>query len=163
MNIERMKLFLAKVLSTCGGLGYFPAAPGTFVSFIAVLLFVFTPLCRDTAILFIVIAFGFFLGAWAGGVMESAFGDDPSIVTIDELVGQWIALAALPAGLPAVVLAFVFFRFFDIAKPGLVDRAQQLPGGWGIMVDDLLAGIFANLSVRALLALFSLLHVTFPG
>ncbi|NTV93272.1 MAG: phosphatidylglycerophosphatase A [Chlorobiaceae bacterium] len=158
-----MKLFLAKVISTCGGLGYFPVAPGTFVSFIAVLLFVFTPLCRDITTLCIATVLCFAFGTWAGSVMETAYGDDPSIVTIDELVGQWIALAVLPDGLISVVLAFMFFRYFDIAKPGPVDRAQQLPGGWGIMVDDLLAGIFANLSVRAVLALFSLLHVTFPG
>ena len=85
--------------------------------------------------------------------MEEHYGNDPSIVTIDELAGQWLALVALPEGVVPLLFSLVFFRFFDIAKPGPVDAAQRLPGGWGIMVDDLLAGLFANLSVRALLLL----------
>ncbi len=91
--------------------------------------------------------------------MEELFGNDPSIVTIDELVGQWLALVALPEGVWPVAFAFLFFRFFDIAKPGPVDALQRLPGGWGIMLDDVLAGLFANVSVRALIFLLTFFHL----
>ena len=70
-----------------------------------------------------------------------------------------LALVALPEGLLPVVLSFVFFRFFDIAKPGPVDAVQRFPGGWGIMSDDVLAGLFTNLSVRGVLALLTVFHV----
>jgi len=92
--------------------------------------------------------------------MEEHYGSDPSVVTIDELAGQWLALAALPEGLLSVMLSLAFFRFFDIAKPGPVDTLQRLPGGWGIMADDLLAGLFANLSVRGVLALLTYFHLS---
>jgi phosphatidylglycerophosphatase A len=83
--------------------------------------------------------------------MEEEYGEDPSQAVIDEVAGQWIALFAIPASPLAVLLAFILFRIFDILKPGLVDRAQRLPGGWGIMADDVLAGVFANLSLRAMM------------
>jgi len=67
---------------------------------------------------------------------------------IDEVAGQWISLFAIPFSPLAVLLAFIFFRLFDVLKPGIVDRAQHLPGGWGIMADDVLAGILANLLLR---------------
>jgi phosphatidylglycerophosphatase A len=99
-------------------------------------------------------------GIWAGRLMEEQYGNDPSIVTIDELAGQWLALVALPEGILPVLLSLAFFRLFDIAKPGPVDAVQRLPGGWGIMVDDLLAGFFANLSVRIVLVILTLFHMT---
>jgi phosphatidylglycerophosphatase A len=94
--------------------------------------------------------------------MEKRHGEDPSIVTIDELVGQWIALAAMPATLPVLLLAFVSFRFFDIAKPGPIDRVQRLHGGWGIMADDLLAGFFANFSVRTIMGVAAYVQMVLP-
>lgn len=89
--------------------------------------------------------------------MEEEYGEDPSQTVIDELAGQWLALVAIPASPLAVLLSFILFRFFDILKPGLVDRAQRLPGGWGIMADDVLAGIFANLSLRLLMLFLPML------
>jgi phosphatidylglycerophosphatase A len=154
-----MKFFAAKLLSTCFGIGYFPAAPGTFTSVVAVLCYFFIPVLHNPLLLFCLVALLSGVGIWAGGVMEESYGNDPSIVTIDELAGQWLALVALPEGVAPVLLALLFFRFFDIAKPGPVDALQRLPGGWGIMLDDLLAGLFANLSVRALLLLLTFFHL----
>jgi phosphatidylglycerophosphatase A len=84
---------------------------------------------------------------------------DPAEVVVDEIAGQAIALAGLHAVLPAgapdslrwglVVLAFVLFRAFDILKPGPVDRVQSLPGGWGVMADDLFAGALSGILVGA--------------
>jgi phosphatidylglycerophosphatase A len=154
-----MKLLAAKILSTCFGIGYFPVAPGTIASIVAVIGFVFIPALHSTPILLSLVIISLALGIWAGRIMEEEYGDDPSIVTIDELAGQWLALAALPADMLPVLLSFAFFRLFDIAKPGPVDTVQRLPGGWGIMADDVLAGFFANLSVRGVLALLTVFHL----
>lgn len=153
-----MKLLTAKILSTCFGISFFPVAPGTFTSVVAVFCYYFLPALHNPLLLFSLVLLCSGVGIWAGGVMEEQYGNDPSIVTIDELAGQWLALVALPEGALPLLLSLAFFRLFDIAKPGPVDALQRLPGGWGIMLDDLLAGLFANLSVRALLLLLSLFH-----
>jgi len=154
-----MKLFAAKIFSTCFGLGYFPVAPGTVTSIVVALGYFFLPVLHNPVLLLTLVLLCSGIGIRAGGVMEEHYGDDPSIVTIDELAGQWLALVALPEGVWPVVLSLVFFRFFDIAKPGPVDALQRLPGGWGIMLDDLLAGLFANFSVRALIFLLTFFHL----
>jgi phosphatidylglycerophosphatase A len=152
-----MTAFAAKIIGSCLGIGYLPFAPGTFASVFAAACYLLVPSLSDLHILVPTILLSVFLGIWAGAVMEKEYGKDPSQVVVDELAGQWIALAALPAEYPAILLSFVFFRFFDIRKPGPVDSAQNLPGGFGIMADDVLAGLFANISVRAVLLLASLL------
>lgn len=154
---------LARMCATCFGLGYFPFASGTFTSLVAVLAYVLFPSLRDLSGMAFTVFCLTALGVWSGNVMEEVHEKDPSIVTIDELAGQWIALAGLPVAPLSCLLAFLFFRFFDIAKPGLVDRAQRLPGGWGIMVDDLLAGCFANLAVRAVFALAAFFQIFLPS
>jgi phosphatidylglycerophosphatase A len=154
-----MRLLTAKIFGTCFGAGYFPWAPGTFTSLVAVLLCILFPGILELQLMFFLMAIACIAGVWSGSVMEEHFGSDPSVVTIDELAGQWLALLALPHGILPFVLSFLFFRFFDIVKPGPVDAAQRLPGGWGIMADDLLAGILANISVRCVLALLPFLHL----
>lgn len=153
---------IARLLSTCFGLGYFPFAPGTVVSLVALCCYFYIPVLQDIRFTVLAILLSTALGVWSGGIMEKKHGEDPSIVTIDELAGQWIALAAFPATPLAGFLAFLFFRFFDIAKPGPVDRVQRFPGGWGIMADDLLAGFLANLSVRAVLGMATFFQIDLP-
>ncbi|TXI82387.1 MAG: phosphatidylglycerophosphatase A [Flavobacteriales bacterium] len=91
----------------------------------------------------------FALGTWAAGRMERGWGKDSRQVVVDEFAGMALALFALPAGWPAVLAAFVLFRVFDIAKPLGIARLERLPGGWGVMADDLLAGLYANLIMQA--------------
>lgn len=158
-----MKLRAAKLLSTCFGIGFFPVAPGTVTSMVAVLCYFFIPVLHNPLLLLFLVLLCSGAGIWAGGVMEDYYGEDPSVVTIDELAGQWLALVFLPEGIVPIALSLLFFRFFDIAKPGPVDALQRLPGGWGIMLDDLLAGFFANISVRVLLLLLSLFHLWPPS
>jgi len=78
---------------------------------------------------------------------------DPSIVVIDEIVGMWASLLLLPKSLPILILAFCFFRLYDIVKPYPARLLERLPRGWGIMVDDLVAAAYANLSTHAILLL----------
>jgi phosphatidylglycerophosphatase A len=147
---------VAKAVGSVLGIGFLPFAPGTFASLAAALFYFFIPASQNLQLLLPLIVLSTLLGVWAGGVMEEEFGQDPSSAVIDEVAGQWIALVALP-GHPLVVLfSFILFRVFDILKPGPVDRAQRLPGGWGIMADDVLAGILANLSLRVIMAVLPL-------
>ena len=78
---------------------------------------------------------------------------DPSEVVIDEAVGMSISLFMLPHSLGLYILAFILFRFFDIFKPSFIYRIQNLPGGWGIMLDDVLAGFFTLAVVTGLSSL----------
>ncbi|NTW54475.1 MAG: phosphatidylglycerophosphatase A [Chlorobaculum sp.] len=139
---------LAKVIGSAFGLGYAPVAPGTVASAAAALVYLYVPVIREPLWFAPLIALSVALGVWSGGMMEDDYGEDPSQAVIDEVAGQWLALLFIPASPLAVLLAFILFRLFDILKPGPVDWAQRLPGGWGIMSDDVLAGVFANLSLR---------------
>ena len=78
---------------------------------------------------------------------------DPSEVVIDEAVGMWIALFMLPHSIAIYSMAFILFRIFDIFKPSFIYRVQNLPSGWGIMMDDVLAGIIAWLICQGLLTI----------
>jgi phosphatidylglycerophosphatase A len=87
-------------------------------------------------------------------MMERSFGEDPSIVVIDEIVGMWISLLFLPRSIATVLAAFLFFRAFDIIKPPPARQLERLKGGWGVMLDDAAAGVYANVAVQLLCFLF---------
>jgi phosphatidylglycerophosphatase A len=146
-----MRKWLARTIGSAFGLGYAPFAPGTVASAAAAVIYFFIRALHNPLVLMPVILVSTALGVWASGVMEEEYGEDPSQAVIDEVAGQWLALAFLPATPLVVLLAFVLFRFFDILKPGPIDSAQRLPGGWGIMTDDVLAGIFANVTLRVVM------------
>ena len=79
---------------------------------------------------------------------EKDWGHDAGKIVIDEVVGMWITLWLVPKSLMLYAIGFVLFRVFDILKPLGVRQSQKLPGGWGVMVDDLLAGVYANLILQ---------------
>ncbi len=137
------------LLATFLGSGYFPKAPGTAGSFAAILLFWFLPAGQFLFILLLIILF--FAGVRSAAFVEKAEGKDPGMVVIDEVVGQGFALLFVPHTPVFFGIAFVFFRIFDIWKPAPVKQLEQLPGGWGIMADDVMAGIYANLLIQLLL------------
>jgi phosphatidylglycerophosphatase A len=138
----RRRLILAG--ATAFGLGYAPKGPGTAGSLGALLLFAWTGV-SPWGIALLLLA-----GLWLAGQAEGILGEhDPSRVVIDEVVGMALALWSIQ-GWPWLVMGFLFFRIFDIWKPGPVARLQNLPGGWGVMADDVAAGILANLAVHGL-------------
>ncbi len=93
----------------------------------------------------------FAIGTWASDVYAREKGrKDPSECVIDELAGQWIACAFAPLNIWAYLLAFILFRAFDIAKPWPISRAERLPGGLGIMADDVVAGLAAAAVIAVL-------------
>ena len=92
------------------------------------------------------------LGVWSGEQVASRLRDkDPSLVVIDEIAGMWVTLVALPWNPVTVVAGFLMFRLFDVFKPYPARDLERVPGGWGIMLDDIVAGIYANLAVRVVL------------
>ncbi len=102
---------------------------------------------------FVVVAIGL-CGVWSSGRLESIWGKDSSKIVVDEVWGMSMSMLWLPVSPLHVIIAFLLFRYFDIAKPLFIRDTERLPRGWGVMGDDLLAGIYANLCLRLLLMFF---------
>jgi len=133
-------------------LGKLPFAPGSWGSLGALILWIFLPSSYLLQMIMITILFS--IGVISSKKMAAAMNDhDPSEVVIDEAVGMWITLYMLPHSIAIYSMAFILFRIFDIFKPSFIYRVQNLPGGWGIMLDDVLAGIFCWLICRGLLTI----------
>jgi phosphatidylglycerophosphatase A len=138
----------AKSIATVFGLGYIPLFPGTFGSLFAValslpLIFINSKL-SFTAPLFLLL---FSLAAGFPAVsrlLEGSEDKDPQWIIIDEVAGQSLAILLSPSTLYSYLGAFVLFRVFDILKPFPINRLEKLRGAWGVMTDDLLAGVFAG-------------------
>lgn len=142
-----MKL-IALAVATTLGVGYIPFAPGTFGS--AAGLVVWACLGSSAAAQGVAIVIIFAVGSWSGGVAERHFGrTDPGQVVIDEVMGMLITLFLNPVGWRGAAAAFLLFRLADIVKPYPANRLERLPGGIGVMADDGMAGIYANLALRA--------------
>jgi phosphatidylglycerophosphatase A len=140
---------LALAFATAGGAGYAPVAPGTFGSAVGLAAFCLTrgwPLAWQVGLLAAVSL----AGIWAAGEAAKHFHrPDPGQVVVDEVSGQWLTcLGAAAAGFALPLIGFALFRVFDITKPWPIGRLERLPGGLGIMADDLAAGVMANLVLR---------------
>ena len=142
-----MMRFLVLALATVGGAGFFPLASGTFASLLTLPLYY---VLREQMWLYLGVTLACMaVGIWAGGRAEKYLGEkDPHAVVIDEVVGQLLAAAFLPHHIFYPVAAFFLFRLFDVWKPFPAYVSQQLPGGWGIMTDDVIAGIYANVLLQ---------------
>lgn len=146
---------LAVFLATAGYCGYFPIAPGTVGSVVGLLVYIPVWWLQAPAVEAVLIVGLFAAGTWAGTIAERYFGGiDPGPIVIDEVVGMLITLAFIPAGLTAALMGFVLFRIFDVIKPFPAARLEKLHGGLGVMADDAMAAVYANLSLRLLMALF---------
>lgn len=140
---------VALLVATGLQLGRVPYAPGTVGSLAGFLLFLPFRHLQWTIHLSVIVIL-FMAGTYTAAVAERVLATrDPSAVIIDEIVGCWVALLAIPPHHVPLLTAFALFRLFDIWKPFPADRAQTLAGGWGIMLDDLVAGCYSNLCVRA--------------
>ncbi len=144
-------------IATCGGSGYFPVAPGTAGAALGLALVVglgHLPFSRPWLITLLaaLTLCLFALGVWAASHAERFFGrKDPGQVVIDEVVGQMITFLARPeVRWKWLAAGFLLFRALDVIKPFPARRAEQLPGGWGIMVDDVVAGVYSLVFLWAL-------------
>jgi phosphatidylglycerophosphatase A len=146
---------VATIVATGFGSGYSPFAPGTAGSAVgALLLLPFVGV--GGAWLLAAACVLFFVGVWAAGLVSRRVGlEDPSIVVVDEIVGIWVTVLGLPLTLPVVLSGFVLFRILDVVKPPPARRLERLHGGYGIMADDVMAGLYANVGLRVALWLWA--------
>lgn len=157
-----MKKNLSKFIATFGGVGLFPVAPGTAGSIAGLIIWWAISLVPNyssqiliqTVFLIVFIP----IGVIASSAYEKHFGKiDPKEVVVDEVVGIMITLFALPFTWINIIAGFILFRFFDIVKPFPIGKLQNIKGGWGIMADDIAAGIVSAAILRILIFLTALL------
>ena len=135
---------MALIIATAGGLGRAPIAPGTVAS--AATALVLWLLALSTPALAVLLLVVTALGIWAAGEAERALAaKDPGAIVVDEVAGMTLSVLTLPPTPWVLVAGFVLFRVFDVLKPFPANDAQRLPGGAGVMVDDLIAGLYALL------------------
>lgn len=141
-----------KLIATSLGIGYLPKAPGTWGALFAMIICIVLAkysLLNNSILLFGIVIFTA-LGTLASYKLANQWGKDPSITVIDEVVGYWVAIVFIPFHLYTFIAAFALFRLFDIAKPFFIRKLEALPYGFGVMADDLLAGVYANLCLQVL-------------
>ncbi len=144
----------SRILATAGPFGWLPIAPGTWGSAMAAAIWWFGTSFAALPIQISIIALLLPLAVWSAGVTEKELGHDAKPIVIDEVAGQWITLLMAPRIWYITLTGFVLFRIFDVLKPFPVDLSQRLPGGLGIVADDVLAGIYAGATLLILQKVF---------
>lgn len=146
----------ATAVASVGYIGFFPVAPGTVASAVAALAYWLVGPLQQVAVLVSAAVAAFVLGGVAtGAVLRGGAPKDPSYVVCDEVAGQWIALLTfVHAGRwEFILLAFLLFRLFDVWKPQPVAFFDQRQGAWYVMMDDVVAAVYANAAAHLFLFL----------
>jgi phosphatidylglycerophosphatase A len=156
--LGRARFFLEALVGSGLFTGYFPIAPATVTSFFVLLPAYFLARLPVPVLHAAVTIAVFFIGVPIATDLEKVWGKDPHRVTIDEIAGTLITFFLNPVSLWGLGAGFLLWRFFDIVKLPFIDKSQRLPGGWGIMVDDVLAGVCANLVLRLVIFLLPVLR-----
>ncbi len=152
--MDNLRKKITEVIASCFYIGYIPGAPGTYGSLFALLLISqFSFLTKNISVAFFII-----IGLIFSTLMEKQTGkkDDQRIV-IDEFVGMLITFYFVEPNLSYLIIGFILFRLYDIYKPYPIKKTQKLPSGWGILLDDVLAGVYA----RIVLHIFVVLQIGF--
>jgi phosphatidylglycerophosphatase A len=145
------KVALAVFIASVAYTGYAPIAPGTFGSAAALVVYVALRLLDLTRFEGPLIVATFIVGVWAASETARHLGrTDPGVVVIDEVVGMLMTVAFLHVSVTGAIAGFFLFRLFDIVKPFPAAQSERLPGGMGIMTDDVFAGLYAQLVLRGL-------------
>jgi phosphatidylglycerophosphatase A len=145
-------MIFVKSIATCLGIGYIQKGAGTIAALFCCAVWYLLRL-DQTGFIFqlALIAATFFVGAWTATEVEKEWGHDSNRIVIDEWLGMSVALFLIPFSWVNFLFAFVLFRFFDIAKPLFIKKMEAARGGWGVMLDDLLAGIYSSLILHLLI------------
>lgn len=143
---------LVEMIATAGYVGRMPMAPGTFGSAVGLLIYFVMPTLPQPFILFGLIGFVIF-SIWIAGEAEKLFAaKDPGCIVIDEVAGMLVTFFALPRTICIGIVGFSVFRLLDILKPFPIKYAQRkCPGGIGVVMDDVIAGLMSNVLVRIFL------------
>jgi phosphatidylglycerophosphatase A len=134
--------------------GYIPFASGTFGSLAALLIYYIPGFSNPVIIIPFIILFTFY-GIYIGTKFEKVYGKDPAECTIDEVVGMWITLLFVPKTIVVSLAGFLIWRALDIIKPFPARQAENLEGGLGIMLDDVIAGIYSLIILHIILIIFN--------
>jgi phosphatidylglycerophosphatase A len=140
-----------KIFSSTFGIGYIKGGGSVAAAFTCLCWWLLWGGAYPPALLSVVMTVAITgLGVWSSTIMERAWGKDPSKVVVDEVAGMCFSLLFLPVHVTYLLLAFFLFRFFDIVKPLYIRKMETLPNGWGIMLDDVLAGIYTNVIIQTI-------------
>lgn len=142
----------ALIIWTAGFAGLVPAAPGTAGSVVGLVLLMFVRTTRNDWVELLVLLIVVTVGIWSANLAERHYRrEDPGEIVVDEVAGMMLTLLWIPSGWGTFAIGFLAFRFFDIVKPFPARLAERLPGGWGVMADDLVAGLYGYACVRSVL------------
>jgi phosphatidylglycerophosphatase A len=139
-----------RLISTCLGIGYTPKGGGTVAALVCCIAWYFAWKGEKEHFWGQLLVTGSLLalGIWCSGKVEDQWGKDSSKVVIDEAAGMCLSLLFIPVRWQYIVCGLLLFRFFDIVKPFYVRKMEELNGGWGVMMDDMLAGLYSNLLLQ---------------
>jgi phosphatidylglycerophosphatase A len=144
---------VATFVATAGYVGYIPFAPGTFGSAVGLVVYALVRAIGGWLVEAAVIVAALGAGIWAADRVEQQLGKDPGVVVIDEVLGMLATLAFLDVNVAGAIVGFFLFRALDVIKPPPAARLENLHGGPGIMLDDLMAGVYAHIVMRVAIAL----------
>ena len=143
-----MKLNLIEKLIGSGLFtGFIPIASGTFASFVALLIFLI-PGFENPTILMLVISVLIVIGVRIADKFESIYGKDPKQFTLDEFIGMWITLLFIPKKIWFLIPAFLIWRLMDIIKLYPAKKIETIKGGWGVILDDVLLGLYSFMIIQ---------------
>lgn len=136
---------LHKLIATVLGIGYVGKGGGTVAALALCIIWMLIPAAVSNYWQVLLTLIVCTAGVWSGNVVDAIWGKDSSKVVIDEVAGMMITLLFIPVTIKYVLTGLILFRFFDIAKPLFIRKMEVLPKGWGVMADDVLAGIYAHI------------------
>jgi len=143
---------LYKLISTTFGVGYISKGGGTVAAALYCIIYYWLGnQINQGFIAVLLILLVIILGVWSSNNLEEFWGKDSKKIVIDEVAGMQISLLFISPNLLNIFCAFLLFRFFDIVKPLFIKRTENLPKGWGVMFDDILAGVYANIILQCIL------------
>jgi phosphatidylglycerophosphatase A len=152
--IQENKMLFHKITSTSLGIGYIGKGAGTAAAIATCLVwYIVHPETLNFVPALLVTLLITALGIWSGNIVETIWGKDHNRVVIDEVAGMCITLLWIPVTPLNILIGLILFRFFDILKPLFIRKLENLPGGWGVMFDDLLAGVYANIVLQIIVRL----------
>ncbi len=145
-----------KIIASVGGIGYVSKGGGTIAAVAFCVIWLLLPASYSHSICQVVVTFFLIaVGVWSSNVVDTDWGKDSSKVVIDEVAGMAITLLFVPQQIDFVAAGVIAFRFFDIVKPLGIKHLEKWPKGWGVMADDILAGLYALVTMQLLLQLKS--------
>jgi phosphatidylglycerophosphatase A len=144
-------MFVSKFIATFFGVGYIQKGAGTIAALFCCVAWFFLRGPVNFWLELFLLTIIFFIGVYTAATVEKEWGHDSNRVVIDEVHGMLMALFLVPNDWRYVVTAFVLFRFFDIIKPLGIRTMERQPGGWGVMLDDLLAGLYSNVILHIII------------